>query len=218
VSNAYLELLLSRLYDVNPLDATHRADLYRSGLTDQTIALQKFRTVPPDMIDRILGFRTSEKRIISAYLLPYADPGGGWMMDYPRMKIFPTLQTKKGTLKYLQSRGSGSRLFFPLATLDRVLHDAEPIWLIEGEKKAAAVAQLGLPAIGFAGIEGWHLGGSKDLLPDFGVVPLKDRTVELVPDGDVATNLAVERGAARLARALEGAGACVRLVRLPVAA
>ena len=60
-------------------------------------------------------------------------------------------------MKYLQRRASGVRLYFPLATLDAVLHSAEPLYLVEGEKKALAVAQDGRPAIGISGIEGWHL-------------------------------------------------------------
>ena len=35
-----------------------------------------------------------------------------------------------------------------------VLEDHTPLWAIEGEKKSLAVAQLGLPAIGFCGVEG----------------------------------------------------------------
>ena len=59
-------------------------------------------------------------------------------------------------MKYLQPRGSGARLFFTRPTLGESLEGTAPLWLVEGEKKALAVAQLGLPAVGFCGIEGWH--------------------------------------------------------------
>ena len=90
-----------------------------------------------------------------------------------------------------------------------------PLWLVEGEKKALAVAQLDLTAVGFCGIEGWHRGGSLELLADFDALRLRGRTVELVPDGDRRTNHAVARGAQRLAQALDARGARVRLVMLP---
>jgi uncharacterized protein DUF3854 len=130
--------------------------------------------------------------------------------------VFPTLTTERGTLKYLQPRGSGVRLFFPLATLDAVLDGDVPVWCVEGEKKALTLAQLGLAAIGMAGIEGWHTAGAHTLLSDFGAIPLSGRVVELVPDGDVQTNPNVERGAWRFAEALEARGARVRIVMLPI--
>jgi hypothetical protein len=111
--------------------------------------------------------------------------------------------------------GSEPRLFFALATLTAALKAEPALWLLEGAKKACAAAQLGLPAIGFEGIEGWHARGSLQLIADFDLIPLAGRLVKLVPDGDVQTNPAVERGAVRLADALERRGARVQIVLLP---
>ena len=61
-------------------------------------------------IDPLLGMRSPGVR--SAYLIPFADPAGGWM-HHVRMKVFPPLKTTMGTIKYLQPRGSGVRLYFP---------------------------------------------------------------------------------------------------------
>jgi hypothetical protein len=211
--NPHLDFLLSAVYDGAGFHPEHLADLRRSGLTDTTITRQKIRSVPPHMIDQLLGF--DPRGVVSAYLIPFPDPRGGWL-DHVRVKVFPTIMTERGTLKYLQPRGSGVRLFFPLATLPAVLTSDASLWLIEGEKKGLAVAQLGLPAVGFCGIEGWHRGGSRELLPDFDTIPLRGRTVELVPDGDWRVNPNVERGAFRFAAALEQRGARARLVVLPV--
>jgi len=49
-------------------------------------------------------------------------------------------------------------------------------------------------------------------------VPLEGRVVELVPDGDAATNPDVARGAAAFGEALLARGALARLLVLPVAA
>ena len=92
---------------------------------------------------------------------------------------------------------------------------SDPLWLVEGEKKALAVAQTGLPTIGICGIEGWHLAGRRDLHPDFDDVGLTNRTVDLIPDGDWKTNAAVNRAVHGLAEALEARGATVRVVILP---
>src|SRR5262249_49854782 len=161
----------------------------------------------------LLGFPAPS--VVSAYLIPFADPAGGWL-DHVRLKVFPPFKDARGqTVKYLQPRGSDVRLFFPLATLAAVLAGEAPLWCVEGEKKALAVAQLGLPAVGFCGIEGWHVAGKRTLLPEFEVIPLRGRVVELVPDGDVQTNRNVRRGAEGFALALANHGARPRLVTLP---
>jgi hypothetical protein len=78
-----------------------------------------------------------------------------------------------------------------------------------------AVAQLGLWSDSVA-FQGWHLKGSRDLITDFDLIPLRRRVVELVPDADVQTKPAVHRGAESLAVALAARGALPRLVRLPM--
>lgn len=208
-----LHFLLTPTFD-GPLHAPHDADLRKSGLTDATVRLQRFRSVPPGMIGQLLGF--DPPQVTSALLLPYPDPQGGFL-PHIRLKAFPSYIGRRGeTVKYLQPPGSRSRLYFPLATLPDVLGGGGRLVFVEGEKKALAVAQLGIPAVGFAGIEGWHAAGSRTLLSDFDVIPLEHRTVEVLPDGDVRTNVNVERGVRRFAEALEARGARVRLVLVPL--
>lgn len=209
--NAPLDLLLSCLYD-DCLAPEHLADLRKSGLTDETIAAQRIRTIPPHVIDQILGFPSP--KVTSAYLIPFADPRGGWF-DHVRMKVFPTLTTDQGTIKYLQPKRSGVRIYFPRATLGAVLRTADPLYFIEGEKKSLSVAQLGLPALGICGVEGWHLAGSRELHPDLGDVGLRGRIVNVVPDADVRTNPAVHRAVHRLGEALAARGAEAKLVLVP---
>jgi len=134
------------------------------------------------MLPQLLGFDVP--RVRSAYLLPFPDPRGGWM-DHVRLKVFPSITTDKGTIKYLQPRRSGVRIYFPLATLEAVLRTADPLYFIEGEKKSLSVAQLGLPTVGICGIEGWHLAGARDLHPDLDDVGLRGRIVNVIPDSDV---------------------------------
>jgi hypothetical protein len=209
--NPHLDFLLSVLYD-DFLAPEHLADLRKSGLTDATIRQQKIRSVPPHMIHQLLGF--AAPKVISAYLVPFADPRSGWM-DHVRMKIFPPLATDKGTIKYLQPRRSGVRGFFPLGTLDATLRTADPLHICEGEKKALSVAQLGVPTIGICGIEGWHVAGSRELHPDFDDVGLRGRLVKVIPDADARTNAAVNGAVRRLGDALAARGATAQLVRVP---
>jgi hypothetical protein len=210
--NAHLEHLLSKVYDES-LAPEHLADLRRSALSMETITGQYIRSVPPTLIPKLLGFDLSGIR--SALLFPFRSPGGGFM-DHPRLKIFPPLVDAGGhQIKYLQPRGTSPRLYFIGACLREVIEGATPLWLVEGEKKVLAVAQLGLPAVGFCGVEGWHRRGEHRLLPDFDEIRLQNRVVEVVPDGDYQTNPNVRRGAERLGDALSARGARPRAVLLP---
>ena len=212
--NPHLTLLLSRLYD-GDLASEHLTDLRKSGLRDETIAAHFIRSVPLSMIPRLLGFDMPGTR--SAMLFPYRAASGGFA-PLARVKLFPPLLSADGQqIKYLQPKQSAPRLYFCVPALSEVVSGPAPLWLVEGEKKALAVAQRGLPAVGFAGIEAWHIGGSRELLADFDAIPLADRVVELVPDGDWQTNPNVERGVIRLAQALRARGARPRLVVLPTA-
>jgi Domain of unknown function (DUF3854) len=214
VTTAALTFLLSGIYS-GALAPEHLADLRKSGLRDDTIQAHRIMSVPPSMIGQLLGFDIAAIR--SAMLIPFPDPRGGYM-DHVRLKIFPSFQDRRGhTIKYLQPARCEARLYFPWSTLS-ALDGSAPLWLVEGEKKSLAVAQLGLLAVGLAGVEAWHRRGSLDLLPDFRAIRLQGRRVELLPDGDVTTNLNVRRGVERLAAALAIAGARPRLATLPEAA
>jgi hypothetical protein len=128
----------------------------------------------------------------------------------------PAVPVPGGRLHGLHARqGLPERVYFVARCLREVLEGDAPLWLVEGEKKAAAVAQLGLPAIAIAGVEGWHRRGELRLLPDFDAIRLRDRIVEVLPDGDVETNPNVRRAVHSLGNALAVRGARPRLVHLP---
>ncbi|MEX2222779.1 MAG: DUF3854 domain-containing protein [Candidatus Rokuibacteriota bacterium] len=209
---AHLASLLWRVYD-GALAPEHLADLRKSGLTDETIADQLFRSVPPATIPRLVGFECPRAR--SMMLIPFRSPAGGFM-DHVRVKIFPPLTDAAGhSVKYLQPRGAGPRVYFVARCLADVLEGDAPLWIVEGEKKALAVAQLGLPAVGICGVEGWHQRGDERLLPDFDALRLRGRIVDVLPDGDYHTNPNVRRAVQRLGYALDARGAQPRVRLLP---
>lgn len=228
--NPHLDFLLSPVYDHAELHPEHLADLQKSALTLETITLQKIRTVPPHMIDALLGYHAPKVR--HAYLLPFPDPRGGWM-EHVRLKVFGDDEPAEvrgdrveehrerwryngGQRKYLVRRGSSPRLFFPLATMGAALHGPDALWIIEGPKKALAVAQLGLPAVAIESAWGWHLKGARELLPDFDAITMNGRTVKVCPDPDAQTNPEIARAVHGLAEALERRGARVQIVMLPL--
>ena len=210
--NSHLEFLVGRVFD-GTLAPEHLADLRKSGLTDETIAAQHIRSVPLAMIGRLLGFDVST--VTSALLLPYASVNGGFM-PVVRMKLFPPQTDAEGhSFKYAQPKGSSPRVYFVRRCLHEVLHGDGRLLIIEGEKKACCFAQLGHAVIGIAGVEAWHVKGDRRLLADFDHIRLRDRLVEIVPDGDYQSNDKVRRAVQRLGAALAECGSRARVVLLP---
>jgi Domain of unknown function (DUF3854) len=206
-----LARLLEPMYD-DLLAPAHRDDLRRSGLTEETIRAHFIRSVPPAMVRGLLG--VDPDGLVSALAFPFRSQAGGFM-DHVAVKVFPALLDDRGhKVKYLQPKGAPPRLYFTTAARG-ALDSAAPLWLVEGLKQSLAVAQLGLPAVGFCGIEGWHRRGSRELLSDFDALALRGRIVELVPDGDWQTNNNVRRGVLGLCDALLFRGARPRIVVLP---
>lgn len=187
-----------------------------SGLVPDLIGEQQLRSVPPNLIRPLLGFVPRAVRL--ALLFPFFDLADKQLglVDFVRMKVYPTISDSEGhSIKYLQRKDTSPRLYAVKRVADAVRETTEPLYLVEGEKKAMAAAQRGYAAVGFAGIEGWHRKGSRQLLPDFDAIPLAGRLVNLVPDGDVQTNDNVARGVEHFADALDRRGARVRVVLLP---
>jgi hypothetical protein len=210
--NPTLALLLSTVYD-GALAPEHHDDLAHSGLTTETIRAHFIRAVPPTMLPTLLGFPVAAIR--SALLFPFRSPDGGFF-DHIRLKVFPPFTDARGrAVKYLGPKDAPPRLYFTTGSLPALPDARVPLWVVEGAKKALAVGQLGLPAIGFEGIEGWHAKGTSTLLPDFEALALSGRTIELLPDGDWQTNPNVARGVRRFSAALGLRGAQPRIVVLP---
>jgi len=166
-------------------------------------------------------------------LFPFPNPLGGFM-DYVKMKMWTDdaepgdvrgdqveehrekkWQYNGGQRKYMVRHQSTPQLYIPIPTMPQALQGTEPLWVAEGMKKALAVGQLGLPVVGIESPFSWHVKNSRDLLPDFSFINLKNRIVEVVPDSDVQTNPMIARSVRQFADALRAVGARPRLVQLP---
>ena len=92
--------------EVAALNPDHRADLLKSGLTDETIARLGFRAVRPhDIKPHILP------GVTSAYCLSYFDLEGQ-VNDFERWRLFPPIQTRDGhTHKYYQAKGTEPHVY-----------------------------------------------------------------------------------------------------------
>ena len=197
-----------------PLHPEHRADLHKSGLSEDTIRHLRVSAVRPHDI-KLAG-------VSSAYRLPYCDLDGK-VLDFERWRLFPPIITADGhTRKYHQAAGSTPYLYLP-PLLDWRAVAADPSRLLvitEGEKKAAAGCQGGLTVAGNAGVWCWRMKlehGERLVLPEFDQFVWAGRRVEIVPDSDAWRPdkiMQVLAGFYALGMELTQRGAHVQLVQL----
>jgi|TARA_B100002003_G_scaffold243696_1_gene268561 hypothetical protein len=59
-----------------------------------------------------------------------------------------------------------------------------PLYITEGEKKALAACQSGLPCVALSGLWNWKNKGDDALISDFDLIAFKNREVFIIPDND----------------------------------
>jgi Domain of unknown function (DUF3854) len=157
----------------------HLADLRTSTLTDATIDLMSVESVEPSDRLRSLGVRSS-------YRIPYLE-----LKDCPefyRDRLFPPVVNGDGKIvrKYDQPAGSGCRLYVLEPVVDLLSDFTVPIFIVEGEKKAAAGYQAGLGCVvGVGGIWNFLDKTNGELIPEFDRIAWRNREIFCIPDSDV---------------------------------
>lgn len=201
-----------------PLHPDALADLKKSGLSDETIARCGLHSVPPADLKAcpIPG-------VVHALAFPYFALDGS-PLEFVRWKLF--YEGEPGDKpKYWQPTGTDPLPYFPpFCDWQSLASDPTHTLLItEGEKKALAAGQAGLPCIGIAGVWNWRAKldtGERLILPGLDQFVWKGRTAELVPDSDVWRTGKEQAlaGFYALGRELQTHGARVVFVKLPEAA
>lgn len=157
----------------------HLADLRRSGLTNETIAAMTVHSVPPANTARLLGWNPPQ--VQSALAFPYPNVPG-----FARLKVFPPYQDKRGhAVKYLQPKGTPPHLYVLPAVEAILANPAIPLAIAEGEKKAAAMVQVGIMAVGVGGIWAWLGADTHAPIPELGRIAWVDREATLYFDSDI---------------------------------
>ncbi len=139
------------------------------------------------------------------------EPMTGALLDSGRSRpLDPQPDPKTGKLmKFVQKRGTESRLYFPRVLDWRAafLDTSIPLFLVESECFALALAERGYYAIGTGGKDNIFLSGSKRtaLHPDFDEIQLRGRKVYLMFDADDKVNPQVRASIEAAARLLSEA-------------
>lgn len=205
----------------NELLQKHRDVLYKSALTDETI-------------DEV-GFVSSVNG--DSYLEPIKDLTGqkirGYRARYNSEVITANkYPSKEGvTPKYRPSENLGNAFFYPhLKTIKPWTEIADdvsiPIYITEGAKKAALLAQSGYAGIGIFGVWNWkqtekveNKEGQEEEssvpIEDFNDIKWKRRTVNILFDSDKYKNINVLQAEASLFLHLQNLKANVKIINLP---
>ncbi len=158
----------------------HYADLQKSGLSDDTILDAGIKSVPPDQINKKLGFNIPG--LVSMYEIPFDDNYSRFRIFYEAGKEFYENGDKKP--KYLTKKGSCNRLYIPAAA-ESILNDVSvPLEITEGEKKALKACQEGLHCIGITGLWNWKVKDENKLIECFNKIAFGGRIVFITPDND----------------------------------
>ncbi|MGD0264293.1 MAG: DUF3631 domain-containing protein [Candidatus Methylomirabilota bacterium] len=185
----------------------HLADLAKSGLTEETITALAIYTARPQDIPKLVGF--DPQGVESALVFPYAGVEG-----FCRLKPFPPWRDKEGKEhKYLQRPASGVPLYITPSAQAILKDPTKPLTFTEGEKKAAALHQAGVPAVGLGGLDNWMQRGEP--IHDLDEIAWAERPISQDDDSDIWSRPDLLRRVYAFGRELEERGAKVTVRQIP---
>ncbi len=210
------------------LGEQHYQLLKASAIIDEVISERGYKTVTNAKDLKAYGFSDSQIRV-PGLLLPLHSTDGEvplyiYRPDNPRVFEDKKHRNEDGTfkqkvIKYEMPKGAKIRLDVPPRSRDRLGDPSVPLWVTEGQKKADALASVGLCAIALLGV--WNFVGTNDkggkiFLSDFLDIALNNgRPVRIVFDSDVTEKAEVRHALDVLTQRLQRKGAMVEAVYLP---
>jgi len=139
-------------------------DLARSGLTIKDSHQLKCIPLTSQRTTTLTGFLKNDDydnllNNCTAYQIPYFNVENR-KINYYRIKFISLNQEtpRKELLRYWQPSGTVPRLYLPpFLRWNSLLKDEEtPLYITEGEKKAARACKDGIPCIGLGGVWNWR--------------------------------------------------------------
>jgi hypothetical protein len=191
-------------------------DLRASGLTNQTIQEAGVYTEQDEwkLADILNCLPETPRKEVPRHLLfgglvfPHWDLDGS-VNCYAAVKPHQPKTHKGKPVKYENPHGKPVRAYFPTKSLDKLNDGQSPIYITEGVKKALALSQLDLAAIGIPGIWcGCKTNCPDELSPDLAAISWQDRDVYIAFDYDPSPEVRrdADKAKTRLAKALKSAG------------
>src|SRR5207248_9633477 len=124
------------------LSRSHREDLRRSGLSDEQIEACGFYSEDDSgRVGRMLNWNGKAKGHGPFLVFPFPNPDGS-PSDYRRVKPDrPRADAAGKPVRYESPCGRANRVYFPPGAPARLKDPAYPVFITEGEKKAAKADQ-----------------------------------------------------------------------------
>jgi hypothetical protein len=187
------------------------ADLKKSNLTAAHAKQLFLKTIDATAMEE-----KTNRNLGAGYEIPYTDFNGK-LTFFSRFKLFNPVELYGKSIKYWQQPKTPPQLYIPALTNWQVVLDNAtqyPVWITEGEKKAAAMCALGFACVAVSGVWAWtskrfHMG----LLPTLKM--LCPRQFTLCFDSDTEQNTTIKGALSALAVSLERIGGTVSTVTLP---
>ncbi len=192
------------------------ADLKRSGLTEGDARRAGYKPLTAKQVQSLTG------NYAAGYLITYYDVNGQ-KTDYYRVRYTEEVKgpfgaAKTRPLRYTGPRDELPRFHFPRRVDWKALASDtdEPLVITEGEKKAEAACNAGIPCFSVPGVWAWR-SKKKGIaaIPDFNVIKWKGRKVYLCFDNDVMTNPQVIAALNAFGHELTNRGAKIIITHLP---
>jgi hypothetical protein len=191
-----------------------------SGISDEAASLLGYRHLSPEDVGKLgRPFDGSRSALLIPYFkldgspdpyfrVRYLSPPTGWRAAQARPQRYACPLNSKPEV-YLP----------PLIDWAGLSQDpTERVYLTEGEKKASAASERGLPCVGLGGVDSWRSAKRGiALLPALEQFVWTNREVVIIFDSDAATNPNVVRAQTALAHELLARGARPSVVALPTA-
>lgn len=196
-------------------------DLAKSGLTPENFTVEPLRS-GAEPKER-LGFTAVKDELgnwvkiidIGGYWIPYPNVPG-----YYRLKLQREIIDQEGNnIKYLSPKkemGFGNHAYIlpQVAQVAQPYNPDKPIYITEGEKKAAKATLEGFSTIGLSGV--WNFKDSEnDFLAELAELNLRNRKCYICFDSDISHKFQVRHAELRLAVAIINRGGILLSVRLP---
>lgn len=196
--------------------AAQRAELYKSGIDDDTIEAAKLFNVPYARLSaRLLNNKSQCRNRGNALFYPYPDRHGKCV--YLKAK-FALPGDQADPPKYVGPKGckNAPTLYLPCDTWQKVLNRPLFMILTEGEKKALRAWMLGYVVASLNGVWGGQRPGShgKALMQALEQVLEYCKTFFIIFDSDAVENDKVLQAEKQLIKLLQRAGCTVVVIRL----
>lgn len=202
---------LSRIVQSLPKELTpsHKETLLKSCISEKVIADSAYFSISASDIKKF-GFPKSHGPALG---MPYRNRGGQVaQIDLRFDAPIPDPERSGKKLRYLSPGGLSKMCDWPQGEP----LEGEPVFLVEGKKKADAARSVGLFAVALPGIYGLGL-RAKEARRDFEAFDWKDREVVVVFDTETRpkTKVAVEKARSFTCAYLTSLGAIPKIANLP---